>query len=484
METRPQRAGWLTEMAQWTVTVGLVYAAINFIMTPNEFFPVHQDDYVFLGAGWENLTLFIERPVTMNIAYLTTILGGNAPFYAVSFLVAAFPALTLIFTSLLFKVRFSIITALCFAVICFSHFASFEGGKYLGFVGMWSAFFGPLAMIAFLFADSRKSVPLLVVGLLLFALSAFAKEDFLLPPLMLLCFLALPAIEDKSKRWRLDRLMVCGVVGAILISAASAVFSALLKSRFASVAGGGNGSAYEIDASAQGVLTTFYKLTFEYIWVETWLAIAAFCICLVVARGRRMRVLLFFAIILALILPYSLIPNNLPEYRVFGWLPWMAALVALAAQLVIDRMPRVWLKAVVAVAIIPIVAAVYYVNMERRQIIAYWYKSQQAISREIHNSLERDRDRINSQKVVGVRGLPALSPWSNNNGAYLSKALGFGSHWLVFADETDLFYQVGSTRGSITILPDQDRCKTPDLLVLQFDKNGIAAPVSAGSLCP
>lgn len=475
--------------------VGLIvgcYYVINFILTQNAFFPIHQDDYVFLGTNWENFTWRIERPVTMNLAYIASSLGHDVSFYAVSFLTVAFPALTLLFLSLLFRIRFSWVAALLFAVISFSHHGSLENGKYLGAVGMWSLFFGSISLILALLAHRTRSRGYLVLTLLAYALSAFSKEDFLLPPFLLMCFLAVPAIEGQERgRW-LDPMMAAGAVGAAVIAVLSALFSMMVKSRFAGLVGPANGGAYDIALGLKSLLGTFSKLTFGYIPTETGLALAAFVACLALLPRQRRRVVLFGLLTLTLILPYTLIPNNLPSYRVFGWLPWMAGIIALAVQTGMDRVPSAAGRLAAAAVAVVIGAGVFYANLTERRTIAGWYAGQQAINRRMVLSIERHRAEVAAEPEVGIRGLDFLSPWSNNDGSYLRKKRGFQNSWTVFVPQTTPFYQVGadgtgaaipSLVPKVRVVAETELCSRPDLLVLQFDANGKGTPSRARDLC-
>ena len=46
--------------------LALAYVLVNFVMTKNSLSPIHQDDYLALGYGYEDMRWWISRPVSTN----------------------------------------------------------------------------------------------------------------------------------------------------------------------------------------------------------------------------------------------------------------------------------------------------------------------------------------------------------------------------------------------------------------------------------
>ncbi len=488
------RTALFSQSAIYFAWATAAYIFINFVWTENHFFPVHQDDWVFLGRGIDDLTWRIERPVMMNIAYLTAAAGELPLFLSVSFLTLAFPALTILFFSRLFHVRFTWWMLATFFFVAFYHPGSFEYGKYLAGVGEWSLLFGMVGLILLLEAYRSRNVAMAALAWLFYTLSAFSKEDFLLPSLILAFFGMFGLIRrDPNEQGYIEPqfnpLMAWSLALSFVAAGASAIFSATLNSRFAGVVQSESGGPYDVLLNVPSLLSTFVMLTWGYIPVESAATVAAVVICWVLLPRKRIEVLIAAAITLSLIAPIMLIPQNLHSYRAFGWLPWFAAIITVALYAMTARLELRLRGGVFAVASIAavLVVGVYLSNWQERTNIASWYLNTQQMMRQMLASLEDNRDLISSEPVVGVAGLDGLSPWHNNSGAFLRMKLGYPNNWIVFADAGDPYYQPGSTEVSgpaiTSIAPIAELCKNPGLLVLEFDETGRGVPRRASQIC-
>lgn len=476
------------------------YWLINFVLTPNTLSPLHQDDYVVLGAGYENLRWLVERPVSTNLAYFMGEMGQVFSFYLVNLLSAAIPAMVLYFVSQLFRVRLGWLSAAAFSIMVFSHLAAFEHGKYLGLItNLTSHFLGCLALIGLMHARQKPTLTSNVLAVIAYGLSVFAKEDFLLPPLLLLVYFGADlyyqgadstpkAKVDKAreKKWWLKITL-----WFIALAGASILFSLLVRNPFlAGVVGQvGNAAHYAVSFHPSVLIAAFLKLTFEY---SRWQTIAGGLTAIVLGvfwRERRRELLLLAAIVFCLILPYALIPNHIFPYRVFAWLPWLSALVVMGVPLlwrgeIAVFSGRKTAKAF-AFALFLVPFLIGYLDRTPRLMVAGWYESAQRSNKQILDSLVANKALLGNEEVVGIVGVESLSPWSNTDGSYLRKKLGFGNRWVVFVDKSSMFYTINehTAPAYLSVFSSQRLCEQPRLLVMKFDSSGVGTPLRAGDLC-
>ena len=206
-------------------------------------------------------------------------------------------------------------------------------------------------------------------------------------------------------------------------------------------------------------------------------------------KERRRELLLLAVIVFCLILPYALISNRVLPYRVFAWLPWLSALVVIAAGLLWRGEMTVFSSRKTAkgfgfiLFLVPFLIG--YLDRLPRLMVAEWYESAQKTNKQMLDSILANKAMLKKEEVVGVVGVEGLSPWSNNDGAYLQNKLGFGNHWVVFVDRSTMFFTIKESvpPAYLSVISTQRLCEQPSLLVMKFDSSGVGAPVRASKLC-
>ncbi len=478
----------------------MTYWLINFVLTPNTLSPLHQDDYVVLGAGFEKFSWTVERPVSTNLAYFMGQMGPSFSFALLNFLTAALPAMVLYFFAHLLRVRLGWFLTAAFSVMTFSHLAAFEHGKYLGLItNLTSHFFGCLALITLLYVWRTPRFLTSTIAVVAYGLSVFAKEDFLLPPLLLLVYLGADLYYPRTritaeaadrraheKQWWLKMSL-----WFIALAGASVLFSLLVRNPFLAGAVGqvGNSAHYAVSFDPGVLLAAFLKLTIEYSPWHTIAGVLAVIALSVTWKERRRELILLAAIVFCLILPYAMISNHVFSYRVFAWLPWLSAPVVIAAALLWrGEVPMFFgrkIAKVFAVALFAVPFLVGYLDRIPRLMVAGWYASAQQSNKQMIDSIVANKALLDKEKVIGVVGVEGLSPWSNNDGAYLRKKLGFSNHWVIFVDKSTMFFTIKESAPStyLSVASSRSLCEQPGLLVMKFDPSGVGMPVRAGELC-
>jgi hypothetical protein len=535
------------------------YGLLNFVLTKNTLSPLHQDDYLVLGAGYEKLRWLVERPASTNLAYFMGQMGPTFSFALLNFFTATVPALVLYFVCRLLRFKIGWVLAICFGLMVFSHEAAFEHGKYLGLItNLTSHFFGCLALVILLLARQKPMLLFDTCAVIAYGLSVFAKEDFLLPPLLFLFYLGadlyyppagktIEVIDDRvaQKKWL---LRISGYF--LVLACASVLFGFLVANPFLAGAAGqlGDTAHYAVNVSPVVLIAAFLKLTVGYAPWHTTAGVLAVIALGLTWKGRRREILTLTAMILCLILPYAVIPNHVFVYRVFAWLPWLSALSVVAigyffnapssgvvtktaarlfALLMLalvflygydenSRSPLLveWSEDVLApipplnpsltdlklrlatefepvrTFISPYIQSVSeyvdeHVDVTRRLMVAEWYEGAQQMNKALLNSILANKALLNNEPVVGVVGVVGLSPWSNNDGGYLRKRLGFRNHWIVFVDKSTMYFTIKDFESStyLSVASSRKLCERPALLIMKFDSTGMGRPVRARELC-
>lgn len=478
----------------------IVYWVINFKFTPNTLSPIHQDDYLMLGAGYENFRWMVERPISTMLVNTMGQMGSTFSFILINLLTAVIPALVLYFVAQLLRIKFGWLTAIAFSVMVFSHPAAFEHGKYLGLItNLSSHFFGSLALIGLLYARRNPRLTNSAFAVITYGLSVFAKEDFLLPPLLLLIYFGaglyywsenreVNAVDDSKlkKKW-FFRIALWFVV----LAAASIFFGLLVRNPFVAGAVGkvGGDAHYAVSFSPSVLVSAFLKLTIEYSRWQTFAGIFSGIVLVVLWKDRRRELFLLALIIFSLIVPYALISNHVFLYRVFAWLPWFSALAVVGIPffwrceiggLAVRRVAKVFASALFIASFL-----IGYLDSSSRLMVASWYELVQRSNKQMVDSIISYRTLLAKEDVVGVVGIEGLSPWSNNDGSYLRKKLGFENRWIVFVDKSTIFFTIRDLAAPayLSISSSRQICDHPDLLLMKFDSSGLGIPIRAGELC-
>lgn len=480
-----------------------VYVLINFVLTRHSLSPVHQDDYLALGHGFEDMRALISRPVSTNFIYLMGALGPAVAYPLLALMTLAVPFLVLRFIQKLFDARFGTAAVVLFGAVAFSHMSALEHTKFLGlFTNLTSHFFGLLALLLILDAWRGRSLAKASLAVASYAASAFAKEDFILPPLILLGLLVFEEMRATRvtrpgfplSRWS---FVFGGAVGLAALAAIAFNFFLSNNPFVSGIAEAAHTSdPYAVAIEPVALAKAFAKLTFGFIPVPSLLAIAGLAAAWCARPKARLGLLAFAAMLVALILPYALIPNNMPDYRVFSWLSWFGGATVLGILWAGDRLlgaRRTMLRT--ALVVVPLVLAlgVFAQANPQRQAVAGWYRAQQRTNEAMIVSLRQHRHLIAREDVVGIVGIDALSPWSNTDAQFLNRKLYFDNKWIVFVDKDSMFFQIDPIVGGkvasahgrrfITVQQTARICTMPELLVLSFDVSGNATPMRAREWC-
>jgi hypothetical protein len=485
-------AGWLL------LVLALAYLVFAFVLTPNRPFPFYPDDFSFLAGTLGDMGWNWKRPVSTNIIFLVAACGQVASYAVLAASTVAVAWLALLLLRDVFAVGVGAVPAAACGVVLFSHVGAFEHGKYLGLMtNLVSHGFG-LASLLLLWRGWRGArLPYCLAAALAYLASAFAKEDFLLPPLLLIVLLwsmdgtggspATPARGRLSMRARV-------AVSALFVAAMAGSLAWSAHDRNPFVAGlfspGSSSASYAVELAPAALARAFATLFAGYTGLLSVLSACA-CAALWLAPALRVRILWFVATVVALALPYAVIPNNMPAYRAYAWLPWMAGIIAIglaywqSASSGASRLRRALPLAAAMLVALPVAMA----HRDARLELAHRYAAGEAVNRRMLDLLERHRERLAVEPAVGLHGLDGPSPWCGNGTLYLHRKRAYDQRWIVFAPAPTPCYQNPGAAVKarhdlrLSVAAPADACTMPEMPVLAFEPDGSGRLASAREIC-
>lgn len=474
----------------------LTCLVVGWVLTPSAVFPMHHDDYAVLGASLRDMLSLVERPVSTCIAYVMGYFGPGFSYALLNLLMALVPGLVLSFVLRLLEVRGTVLAGAVFGIFVFGHASAIEHGRYLGLItNLTSHAFGVCAMLLLLSGWRRQARLPLAGATLAYALSAFAKEDFLLPPLLLIVYLvsedrirAKAGIVAEARQlpswWTLPLAFAGLAIGSV-------AYNVAVRSPFLAGVGKAAASAdpYALTLAPGALWHNFIRLTWESAHWQCLVWAVGTLLLVVLWPGRWRAWVLLVAITVAVILPYVPLGNNSPEYRAFAWLPWLCAPAIVAASL--GWFERAWIpgRVVIGKLLAPatIAAALVVSDMDSagRQNVAGWYASTQARNALMVQFIAAHKPAFDHDGIAGVAGVDGLSPWSKTSGRYLQRKFGLMNEWVVFVDEPNQFFPLGpGLPGSkIQVALTVTACDAPNMLVARFDAAGKGSLVRGRQIC-
>lgn len=477
--------------------LALAYLAFAYVFTPNRPFPYTPDDFSFLAGSREDLSLHWKRPVSANIIFLVAGAGMVASYAVLAASTVLVAWLTFLLLSRVSGVRLGAVPVAAGAVLLFSHAGAFEHGKYLGLMtNLVSHGFGLASLLLLWHGWRHGRIAWCLAAVLAFLASAFAKEDFLLPPLLLLALLwTIDRHDGHAAGPRLPmaaRLLLTALLAAVPVGAMA--WNAYDRNPFVAglFAPERSSPSYEVILAPASLRDALGTLFVGYTGVATLLAAIVIAVLLVSAPALRTRVAWLVASVVALALPYAVIPNNMPGYRAYAWLPWLAGTVAVGLSLwqtAWAGRAGAWRALPVAVAVlVGLVAAVAHQGPRRE--LAARYAEGEAVNRRMLETLEAHRAIVSTAPTVGLLGLEGPSPWCGNGTLYLRYKRGFAQQWIVFAPGPTPCYQTATPGGrrpryelGLTVAPLAQACTLGAMPVLAFEPDGRGRLTSAAAIC-
>lgn len=448
------------------LVLAITYGVVDFLLIPGnrlELHPVHHDDYMNLSKSVDQVSSRPPRPASTLAIGLLASAGPRAYRLASNVLTIVYPALVVLFLARLIGRNPGLIELFVFAALLFSFPASLDWVKYTGLItNLLSGTFGVLALLFLhrgLAGETRR--PAIAAGLLFYAVSIFSKEDFVLPVFLLVGF----HLTRPGARGGRAAIVVFGAAACVF---ALLLYNSTLPHSFTSLGASG---PYQVHLSPGSVASTILRyLTLSPFLVGALIvSFAAGAGANLADRESRPPILLAFAIIGSLILPYAVLPNHMAPYYAFGWLAWMTGLIAVSLSVLAVRVR--WPALVYAISVLLAIFAVRLTHGERSAIVR-WYANESERNDNITHTLVENRAALASLPTVGIVGVAGLSPWSRSDGDYLRTRLHLRNRWIVFVARSDIFYSLNDSHGKVHVRSLASLARSPQLPLLVFDTSG------------
>ncbi len=475
MDPQPSLRRAIGSLPGLAALLAVAYAIVNQALIPFHRllpFPIHSDDFRNLSESLSTVGAWPARPISTVALALLSMAGAPVYYAALLLLTLLYPVLVLLFLSRFFERSTSPAFVLLAGATLFAFPNAVVYPMYTGLLtNLLSEVFGAAAMLCLLSASRSSRVGLWsTAGILCFAASAFSKEDFVLPPLLLTAWLlSKPAARRRST--------LAALLGLLAVTVVLAAYNHKIGGRaFTNLSHTG---PYTVDFSPGSVASLFlrYLTMSRYQLAVTALSLLLALLALWRIPQWRSCVLLVCAFVILLVAPYTVLPNHVYPYYAFGWLPWQIglagfALVELAERSAGGRARRVAL-------VVTTVATLFAVGLtlrERFDVVRY-YQGNQDRCRRMIEALVENHDRIAREPKVGVLGLDGLSPWSLSHAEYLRRKLGLRNEWIVFVPQSSLFYQIDEGEQPlrtppIAVRPISALPEYSGLLFVTFDRLG------------
>jgi hypothetical protein len=465
----------------------IAYILVVFVLCPGNpliGFPVHHDDFTNLGSGVK-LPGLSWRPVSYFLLSVLSGLGITFYYASLHVLVILYVFFSLRVLHLLLDApQVPLIPAVLIAAGALSYESTIEYSKYTGLItNLLSGGFAVVAM--FLIVNERQrarndSVPrtwMLAAALSAAALSFWSKEDFILPSILVACYVAFDvfgstATSEVKRPWGLL------AAGMFVLAGLLAAYHHLSVNPLLQSASGpylSNYSPFSISKVAVDyLLLTQVAVAATMLQISTliWNAIAPSPI-------RWSVLLLIHVLILSLLLPYSCLPNHVAPYYCVNWVVWQIGGSALVLWKLSSRVAA-------KVAIAALMIACVLTGQPTRQGIAKWYDQEGQRNRRIVELLKSHAAELRVHREVIVEGAPYLGPWFANGGQFLARE-GLDHEWLVRVPRESQYYRtliplVGtSIQGSVRTVAIEDGPSPLSFPVVRLSPDGSGTVELSGS---
>jgi hypothetical protein len=418
--------------------VAFAYVLVAFVVCPENAvigFPVHHDDFTFLSLRpWDHFSetarhVVLPRPVAVYARALFSTTGVSGYFLIPQLLVAAYVLLVLGTLERLLELEVTpLLMVVPVALAMLSQENLIEYGKDGGLTtDLLSATFGAgalrlIAGNAGAHASGPRKIARMAAIWVLAALSAWSKEDFIVPVCLMAVWLAMERPRSR------DGWISTG--GVLVVFAAWLVYDRLGENPYTH----GARATYAANFSPASILNT--TLTYIQTTRVTVLSAVAQASTLLLKplagpRVRWSRWLLFHVLIGVIILPYACLPEHTQPYYAFEWTVWQiggALVLGLAAYRILAKRP----SGLVTFAAAAAIAAVFvWTGQTYRRDVARWYQEKGNINRKIMALLSAHRAALAPYRLVAVDGTPFPGPWFYNDGLFFSRLYSLDHDWLV-----------------------------------------------------
>ena len=414
--------------------------------------PVHHDDYT-------NLSYFISdiyeksnyiRPISTFLIYSMSYLSNDG-YLSLQYLTLCLYILFVIyFLARLIGAKINLFVTMMISMLISTLPNLVEYHFYTGL--MTNLFSGLFGMMALLVWQKFKGTHYNGLVIILLSLSAFSKEDFILPFIVYVFFSYFFASKTENKDTKFKAHLKAGGT-AVFILLISITYNSFMGSAFVS----SDTDAYKVSLNIFDIMSgyQFYLMRDEHLLLMLFIYLISSILYSILSPNSKksiLHVLIISISILSLIGPYSLLSNHLTPYYSFMWFVWMSIASCLFVFKGCERLSGK-IKYISPFVFIGLIIVYFHLKFyQPRQSIISWYENQQLITLNVLNTVKSFFILRPEAENVYIIDPPSLSPWSHSSGQYLERKLGLINQWTVLVDKSDPFYIIGEKKGNIKVL--------------------------------
>lgn len=395
-------------------------------------FPWHHDDYGNLGWAGQPIGLGVVRPVSFALWSVAGPFGPDA-LYAILFaMVATLLGLSVVWVAEVLESprKLSALAAVAFttALVFFLFELSPWTLRYTGHMTNGGSAACGMGAALLALRTRRVLTPSFLAMLLLYGLSAFAKEDFLLLPMVSAAMAGWTGHRSGDRRARGHAAITIGVFAAI--SLAAILYNMAASSPFLFGTG-----TYEAKLAPSSLIETgLWYLTCSRFAMSILLAFGLATLASLAARFTTpARWLTVWVGVASLVAPYLPLAEHRYALYAFNWLPIMIAAVGWTLVEIAAAEPRRWARVLPACLAATSVVALYHVARTDRHRQAGSITSAQEWSRTAVARVAARARGADAPRIIGVSGTDAFAhgPWFASDGGFLNRLVGREIRWIV-----------------------------------------------------
>lgn len=427
--------------------------------------PLFSDDYNNYSLKLSNYHFSSVRPLSTFIVAALSILGPN--FYIWTMRILCILYVWLIWLAFRqFTPKNKKILYVLYFICVFSFPFSVEYARYTGLItSLTSGFFAVAAILFMQNFYKNKSLLFGILGSIFIFLSVLCKEDYLL---FYLCFVAFKFMENK----KINFLVLLSTISPIifLLIAKISASSSFMGSNIVSPT-----DLYYVNINPVSIIITAYKLilvpgTFYQIpgILQLILITCNIILALLLLIRKDTFGLFYLALLISLLLPYSVLPNHISGFYSLIWTPFIyISFFLMLTKLAGDKkhMSLITISTLIALTLITTL-----INYVPRKSIATGYEISSVKTKNVLDFIVSNKNKINNASCVLVSGVDCLSPWSRVTGAYLRDILHVDSTWYVVPlnNKCDEYFKdsVAPSKGKVSLAATSAPEKYKDCLKL------------------
>jgi hypothetical protein len=290
-----------------------------------------------------------------------------------------------------------------------------------------------------------------IIFIVFFALSIFSKEDFILPPLLLLGWYIAKDGEWKHQMQSHKWLISATIILLLFFLAFNKI---LIPGRSYMDPVAAAKSPYFMTLNPVSVA----KVAFHYLaQVGTqlellnilYVAVTIFAL----VTGRKVRETILVALIVAsLMAPYLIMPNHIFSYYGLKWWVWESLVPFVLLQIVFAKRGKL-VSGLVGALLFALVLVNIVQHRGMNWNISNYVRARFVQSENLRDSIISNRDAINAAKQVAVTGIGPgqidQTPWQGNGETefFLRDDLKLSTQWIVFVKTGSPSYVIDASPG-------------------------------------